>query len=441
QQARAEIAEGIDLEDYVTRFVADTNKRGPVIFVAADGGGLKACYWTMLNLYRLDTMDLFDGHVFALSGASGGTIGLSMYNYLKARNALDEEIPDFIKAIGEGNFLSGDFTGLLTRFPINYWPNLPDFEPKEWDDRMESMARAYFRIVGRESSRFNYDSIRQQPFWYPWTVQPDLPLLIVNTARAEDGLLGTVTPLRDTILHGSIHLTRNSKGGVISYPDATFLSNRFPIASPAARIIGKGHFLDAGSADNSGINSIYGLLRVLKSRQAQDTTGNSVYDRLFERGIVVLSLRNAQSRYVRDEFLGLLDSMNRYPYKSEFSANTGVAVNTGLTGVPISWDDYLRSDVPQHLGIVHEYLTINLPFRLRKGDVFSALGGELRYPDLDRDRKELNSLINHSMRDSSYAVMPPLGRLLAYPVREYMREMLEHPRVDAVYEELRELKK
>ncbi|MBC6992997.1 hypothetical protein QWY85_14045 [Neolewinella lacunae] len=426
------------LEDYTRNFLADTAEQGPIIFITADGGGLKACYWTMLNLLELDEMGLYDGHVFALSGASGGTIGLSMYNYLKAQNLPVEDIREYIERIGQGNYLSGDFTGLLCRFPVNYWPDLPGLEAHHYDDRMDAMANAYFRIVGEKGGGYEYARIRQQPFYWPWTQKPDLPLLIINTARAEDGLLGTVTPLAENPLVETIDLTRNADRDFISYPDATFLSNRFPIASPAARITGKGHFLDAGNADNSGINSAYSLLRTLKAREFNDTTADSLYRRFFARKIVLLSIRNAASRYVRDAFLDQLDSMNRYPYKSEFSANTGVALNTGISGVPIAWDDYLRDSLAQKLGILDEYVTINLPFRLQGDDVFSLLGGELKVPNLPQQTDSLNHLINaHLRRDSVFTVMPPLGRLLAKPIRDYMDKMVDFPEVRRQYEQVK----
>ncbi|MEM1357611.1 MAG: hypothetical protein AAGF89_05405, partial [Bacteroidota bacterium] len=438
---QADATTAIVLDEYVENFANDQDTSKPLIFVAADGGGLKACYWTMLNLYQLDSLGLFDGQVFAMSGASGGTIGVSMYTYLKARGKSYSEILKITKKIGDRNFLSGDFAGLLTRFTINYWPVIPMVDPSEWDDRMESMARAYFDIVGEGDPKYAYEAIRKQPFWYPWIDNEQLPLLIINSARAEDGLLGTVTPLKDNPLSGSIDLTHTVNRGYISYPDATFLSNRFPVASPAARIVGKGHFLDAGSVDNSGINSIYGLIRTLKSRELASPPGDStnVYQKLAKRKVVVISLRNAASRYIRDQFLEVRDSMNRFFYQSEFSANLGVAVNSGLTGVPISWDDYLRAPVVQDLGLVDEFLAINLPFRLREGDITASLGGEIRYPTLNQRRRALNAMINDRLgKDSTFAVMPPLARVLAYPVRDYMEMMLQHPHVKEVYDKLEE---
>ncbi|MEO0732205.1 MAG: hypothetical protein AAFZ52_05185, partial [Bacteroidota bacterium] len=431
----AKKSNAVELDTFVKQYLTKGDSTSPILFIAADGGGLKACYWTMLNLYRLDTMGLYDNRVFALSGASGGTIGLSMYNYLKAQDLELPEIRKRIEALGKGNFLSGDFTGLLTRFPVNYLPDLPGWEPFHITDRMESMARAYFRIVGGEKGRYSYEEIRRQPFWHPWSGKSGLPLLIANTARAEDGRLGTITPLRENPLHSSIELTYDLRQkDVISYPDATFLSNRFPIASPAARIPGKGHFLDAGNADNSGISSLYGLLQEMQRRKA--LPGDTLYHQFFERDVIVLSLRNAMSRYVRDEFAAQLDLLNRYPYQSEFSANTNVAVNTGVSGVPINWDEYFRSDLPRTVLEVDTFLAVNLPFRLREGDVFASLGGELRYPRLKRHRDSLNIIITDHLRNNEFAVMPPLGRLLAQPVREYMVDMTHHPRVDTVFKYL-----
>jgi len=427
------------LDQTVGRFLGDGGETGPVIFVASDGGGLKACYWTMLNLLELDKRGAYDDNVFALSGASGGTIGISMYNYLKARGKTPEEIRGYIERIGRRNYLSGDFAGLLTRFPLNYLPDLPGWEPHNLDDRMEGMARAYFDIVGDGDDGYDFDNMREQPYWKPW-VDADkngrkLPLLIINAARAEDGLLGTVVPLRKNPLVGTIDLSYNDGGRAVSYPDATFLSNRFPLASPSARITGKGHFVDAGNADNSGINSLYSLLRALKSREIAEKDRGVVgdYTRLFQRKIVVLSLRNAASRYVRDEFLSVLDSLNRYPYKSELSVISGAAINTGLTGVPTNWDDYLRDPVVRQLGLVDTFLTINLPFRLRRGDVYAALGGELKVYGLDARREALNDRIyDHLGPDYGMAVMPPLGRLLAEPILDYMDRMVTVPPIVAV---------
>ncbi|MTB53552.1 hypothetical protein [Lewinella sp. W8] len=436
-------SEAPDLRDFTKTFLDNSDDDQPIILVAADGGGLKACYWTMLNLEAMEEDSLFDGQVFALSGASGGTIGISMYTFLRARKDLSpERRRQLIDSIGSTNFLAGDFAGLLTRFPHNYWPDLPGLEPWQLEDRQEGMARAYLNIVGERQPGWTYDEINEQPFWHIWKDQTTLPLMIVNTANSEDGRLGTVFPLRENPVRGTIDLTRkpslakNRETEVISYPQATFLSNRFPVASPAARIPGKGHFVDAGTAENSGISSLYYLLQHMKARSVTDT----VFQRFFDRTIVLISMRNAASRFVRDKFLENLGYMNRYPYISELSATTNAALNSGMTGIPIRWDDYLRDTTLRGLALVDTFMTINLPFRLNEGDITSSLGGEIALKDLGKRRDNINREIHrHLGPDSAFIVLPPLGRLLAEPTRSYMKKMVRYPDNRAVLEAIKSL--
>lgn len=434
-------SEAPTLRSFTQTFLDNSDSGKPIILVAADGGGLKACYWTMLNLEAMERDSLFDGQVFALSGASGGTIGISMYTFLRARKDLSQaRRQQLIDSIGGTNFLAGDFTGLLTRFPHNYWPDLPGLEPWRLEDRQEGMARAYVEIAGERRPGWRYEDVNNRPFWHLWEDQTTLPMMIVNTANSEDGRLGTVFPLRENPVRGTIDLTRKARLGksedveAISYPQATFLSNRFPIASPAARIPGKGHFVDAGTAENSGISSLYQLLQHMKARSGTDT----VFQRFFDRDIILVSMRNAASRFVRDQFLDDLRCLNRYPYISELSATTNAALNSGMTGIPIRWDDYLRDTTLRGLALVDTFMTINLPFRLNEGDIPANLGGEIALLDLGKRREAINQSIHqHLGPDSAFIVLPPLGRLLAQPTREYMKRMVTYPENRKVFEAIR----
>ena len=57
----------------------------------------------------------------------------------------------------------------------------------------------------------------------------------------------------------------NHKTRQISFPDALFLANRFPVFSPTARIDGLGHFVDAGAVENSGLGTILQVLSKMKA--------------------------------------------------------------------------------------------------------------------------------------------------------------------------------
>ena len=56
-------------------------KQGPIFFVAAAGGGLRAAYWTASMLAAADdaTCGQFGRHVYAYSGVSGGSLGIAAY--------------------------------------------------------------------------------------------------------------------------------------------------------------------------------------------------------------------------------------------------------------------------------------------------------------------------------------------------------------------------
>ena len=431
-------------EKYINRIEeGDTLK--PVILIAADGGGLKACYWTMLQLYRLDSLDLFDDQVFMMSGASGGNMGLSMYTYLKSQRGISRpEIREIIQEIGESNFLSGDFTGLLTRFPINFLPELPDWKAHVFEDRSEAMARAYFNLVGRDSGGYDYDNIRQQPYSWVWEqTDYELPLFVSNTTRAEDGMRAYVHPFSDEgIVPGMIDLSRRGNEE-ISFPDAAFLANRFPIMSPAGRIEGRGHFVDAGNSDNSGISTIIHFLEYMNARRAVTTNDAEleVWDRFFDRDLILLSIRNDKTRFIRDEFYSLKEQLNRNFYRSELSANTNAALNSGLVGVANYWDDFLRSAVRKDLGLISSYYYLDLPFYLSEEDVHYALNGQLVYPELDSVVTTINLQIDSTLQcdqvnGGCFAVAPPLGRLMAKPSLDYMVKMLDYPHNNLVFERL-----
>src|SRR5205814_1339450 len=52
----------------------------PVFFVATEGGGLRAAYYTSLVLSAIqDRCPAFAQHLFAISGVSGGSVGAGIF--------------------------------------------------------------------------------------------------------------------------------------------------------------------------------------------------------------------------------------------------------------------------------------------------------------------------------------------------------------------------
>ncbi|MCB0628118.1 MAG: hypothetical protein R2824_08690 [Saprospiraceae bacterium] len=451
----------LSLETYVEGFVNkldDLNKSSKkdsiIILIGADGGGLKAAYWTMLNLYRLDTMGLFDHHVFMSSGASGGAIGLGMYTYMKSLGMDTSTIRTKIDLIAEHNFLSGDFTGLLTRFPLRAWPDKIGLaEAHQFDDRMDAMAQAYFRLCNQgETDNFDFEKLRQEPFYKLWEGNPNLPLYVLNTSRSEDGMRGIVHPLQTdlTLTTGVVDLSslitqsgkKRKDTQFISFPEALFLTNRFPVFSPAGKIQGRGSFIDAGAVENSGLATIYQFLEIMKHRAEQkDSTRENAFKCFFKYKIYILSIRNAKSRFVRDNFYSYLNETNRSFHVSDLNANINAALNSGLVGTPYFWDDRLLNKNTQPVRLYDNFLRIDLPFVLDKHDPHRVFGGQISDPKVNDKVIEINRKIYRHVSgsdDKCSLVMPPLGRLLADPVRQYMRKMVDYPDNEKVFEFLQQ---
>lgn len=106
-------------EDYVA-----WNKQSdaPTIIILAEGGGIRASYWTglCLGMLSLPTVDLMS-RTYAIIGVSGGSLGVAsfMANYVAAEQVMQAKPYDFSKysnpsGIAEGttrNALNSDFLG------------------------------------------------------------------------------------------------------------------------------------------------------------------------------------------------------------------------------------------------------------------------------------------------------------------------------------------
>lgn len=429
----------------------DTTEK-PVILIASDGGGLKAAYWTMLILHRLDSLGLYNNNVFIMSGASGGSIGMGMYTYLKAQGLNLDEIHNKIEALASTNFLSTDFAGLLGKFPINY---LPDFygihEWKDSEDRMDAMSKAYFTIAN-QSPELHHAVLEAFPYSYLWNKALEeengyqLPLFILNSAKADDGTKGWVHPFQEDafLAAGIVDLSKQQHGdhtAYISYPDALFLTNRFPFLSPAGKIEGEGHFVDVGAVENSGLGTIAQILNKMQAKQDEV----AAYQAFFQQNLIVLSLRNAKSRYIKDKFNDDVQyHLNRSISKSEISAFFNSVVQAGMTGAPKKLDEVYDENGEAGVNFKLTFKKINLPFLIDSYDPHYVFQNQITRDlsgKVDTLNNEIYKLFDCEGHDCWKAIVPPpLGRLVVEPSRAYTKLMLNHPDTKVVFDSLAVLK-
>ena len=424
----------------------------PIILIASDGGGLKAAYWTMLILHRLDTLGLYEDNVFLTSGASGGSIGLGMYNYLKAQGLESAQIYDKIEALASTNFLSTDFAGLLGKFPINYLPDLYGIhEWKNSEDRMDAMSKAYFTIAN-QNPELHHAVLESFPYSYLWNKELEaengyqLPLFILNSAKADDGTKGWVHPFQEDpfFAAGIVDLSKRQYEGqdaYISYPDALFLTNRFPFLSPAGKIEGEGHFVDVGAVENSGLGTIAQVLNKMQAKQ--DSV--AAYKAFFQQDLIVLSLRNAKSRYIKDQFDDdIQHHLNRSIPKSELGAVFNSVAQAGMTGLPRKLDEVFDKEGEAGVGFSLKFEKINLPFLINAHDPHYVYQNQIPQDlsgKVESLNKEIYKLFGCEDKNCQKAIVPPpLGRLVVEPSRDYTKLMLEHPDTKVVFDSLAVLK-
>lgn len=100
----------------------------PLIVVAAEGGGIRAAYWTAGVLARIqDKVPHFSSDLFAISSVSGGSLGAAVFSSLLAEGMSDKLQQHASRILDEdflapaiAAWLTGDMLQRILPFPISY---------------------------------------------------------------------------------------------------------------------------------------------------------------------------------------------------------------------------------------------------------------------------------------------------------------------------------
>lgn len=268
----------------------------PVIFAHADGGASRSGYWTASVLGKLDsaTDQRFSRHLFALSGASGGSVGNAtffsllylrhyetLYTDSLNRSGLIRPAMDFLKT----DFLTYTLARMLGPDIFNsIYPLMAD-RARALEYAMEQGAGKRVWLNGffaSPFSRFATDGIASYP----------LPALCINTTRMQDGMPGVISNIRiDTAVFGRRLdvLSLLDPGEDMHLSTAVVMGARFPYISPAGCITreettedGRKHkarhyFVDGGYFDNSGAGVVHEMIMALHSMVRNDTVLQARY--------------------------------------------------------------------------------------------------------------------------------------------------------------------
>ena len=236
----------------------------PVFIVASNGGGSRAAYWTTSLLAKLsDTTDgKFIEHLFATSGASGGSVGSAVFTALSAHTIRNEgtysKMMPRVDNIFKEDYLSATVASLFGR---DFIQNIIPWDIRYWSNRSRNLGYQYEQMIaGQTSSTNNFFAEEFQKVWYVGkdSVNTHIPLYFGNTLQVEDGRRGvsSAVDMVDSIFVDAIDVLKmRDESQTLKLSSASMLTNRFPFVNPVGRIdlmTGPGHFADGGYFDNAG---------------------------------------------------------------------------------------------------------------------------------------------------------------------------------------------
>jgi hypothetical protein len=257
--------------------------RHPLILVAAEGGGIRAAYWTATVLSELqDRNPQFAEHVFAISGVSGGSVGAGVFTALVAEQAegrlgdcrywRSNEGPRSMRHCAQ-RILSQDFLGPVVGAML--YPDLTQrFFPiavplADRGRALEGAWEAAWRGAFEKSNRF---AEPMQQLWANPATTLRVPSLLLNSTRVERGnrVIASNIRIESGVFDDAVDLY-DVIGNDLPLSAAVHNSARFTYVSPAGTLIahdtGKawGQVVDGGYFENSGGTTALEVLAALKS--------------------------------------------------------------------------------------------------------------------------------------------------------------------------------
>lgn len=239
-----------------------------VIVAAAEGGGIRAAYWTGTVLATLHDRDpCISDHMLAISGVSGGSIGAGVYSAVVATEphasgpceADKRALLPKVQAILGADLLSAQLGAALVSDGIrsivqsNLLPTT--LHVANFPDRS-----AVFEVsLEAASQQATGGGIMEQSWSQPWSGPYNRsmpPLVIPNMTSVENGERVILTPFSTP--HDwpyALDAARYADVSRLRFSTAIFLSARFPAISTTARLgetPGTLRVVDGGYGDNSG---------------------------------------------------------------------------------------------------------------------------------------------------------------------------------------------
>ena len=438
ENTRSEIPEAVFLDS----LKAKTDNT--LFFIASHGGGLKANVWTLnvLNKLQQKTNGKLLNQTIALSGASGGSLGLALYTGLYRENGINtEKIQKKIDSLSKQNFTSLD---LSLTFGLDTYRKLWPFSQRiGFKDRpYYAMVKYQNLIENNPQKKLSETSFRD--YWKEAFMKRGyFPSLVMNTAgtKGNRGILWSVKQDNfNDIFPYAENLADLEDDKTIPFYQAVSTTNRFPIFSPAAKIKGHGHFIDAGAIDNSGLLGCLDIHNYLLRDKSI----------LGAKQVAYIEIINSKTLYI-NYLIERFKDKNKLAHilKNENETdNIIVDIKTGLNldKIPGYLSDYINSWEDTQNGSIR-YFKIFMPHKVSINDVEGFFDGKIIDQTIKDKLKGFlaieNNIILNLTEDPEKKFFDPwefyeptLSRHLSRSSLNYIQAILKHPLLRKQFEEI-----
>lgn len=249
----------------------EPGKPMPVVVAAAEGGGIRAAYWTSLVLHHLadipDADVMFPQRLFAISSVSGGSFGAAVYAGLRRDPTNEPPRPQIASEILQEHFLAPMVAKLVAGDFLQWFLPVPIYS----FDRSSAMETAF---AAAYNAHVHHDSMVERFTEFRPMGAADVPVLLLNSTSVQLGRRIVASPYSWPLSDLSVEeqdpidfhrLTERD----VSVATAVHNTARFPYISAAGRLRAKngenlGHLVDGGYFENTGADTLIDLLRYLK---------------------------------------------------------------------------------------------------------------------------------------------------------------------------------
>ncbi len=257
------------------------NDKFPLFIVAAEGGGIRAAYWSATLLGAMqDSNPEFASHIYAMSGVSGGSLGIATFAALvkvsadknaKLDSACLDKDKKLVYQVCAHAMLSKDFLAPVAGRML-YGDLVQRFLPVGFN----SFDRARAIELGWESSwqsltGTNYFSEPLLGLYGKNRAKTNVPALFLNSTWVEEGRRVISSNLIKNDNFITVHDLYAMTDRHIGLSTAVHNSARFSYVSPAGTVIDKdnkiiAHLIDGGYYENSGATTAMEILNTIRKR-------------------------------------------------------------------------------------------------------------------------------------------------------------------------------